>query len=54
MGFTVGLVGYPAVGKSYLLARTLPEGIIDGRELVEKNNWETPVPFPSDRSRPGL
>ncbi|MEH8501786.1 hypothetical protein [Klebsiella aerogenes] len=48
MGFTVGLVGYPAVGKSYLLARTLPEGFIDGRELVAKNNWETPVPFPSD------
>lgn len=49
MGFTVGLVGYPGVGKTYLLARTLPEGFIDGRELVAKNNWETPVPFPFDK-----
>lgn len=52
-GFTVGLVGNTGVGKSYLLARALPGGIIDGRELVADNNWVTPVPFPIDKIASG-
>lgn len=45
MGIPVFLVGHPGVGKSLMLNSALPGRVIDARELLVAQGWETPAMF---------